>query len=162
MATMSDAIRSSAVFVGDGLMIASEMAAAVKTAIAALPADAGFVALKKSLIDETDRQAELVRQNYITPGSGQALTYQAKAAQAKSCLADAAPDAASYPLLAAEIGITAADLLGVATAIDAANTQWLLIGSQIEATRLGAKKSINAALTAAAAKSIFDAITWPV
>lgn len=117
---------------------------------------------KAELKARLDRAAEAERLKYITPGNGQAMTYQQKAAEASACLADPAPDPASYPLLAAEIGITGASLIDVATVINGQYQAWQIIGAAIEAARLGGKKAVAEAETAEAAQLAFDAVVWPV
>jgi hypothetical protein len=54
---------------------------------------------------------------------------------------------AHYPLLSAEVGITAETLAGVADAVSRAYGQWQLIGGQIKRARLNAKAAIDLANT---------------
>lgn len=117
--------------------------------------------LKVTLKARVDAAAEAERKRYITAGEGQALTYQRKADEAKACLAASDPQPADYPMLAAEIGITAETLLGVAETVNAAHYAWLAIGAPIERARLGAKVAIDATTTADAAYSVFHTLTWP-
>ncbi|NTF87483.1 hypothetical protein G6L46_10140 [Agrobacterium rhizogenes] len=117
--------------------------------------------LKASLKVAVDVAAEAERLKYITPGVGQSMTYQQKATEASRYLAATDPDAADYPLLNAEVGITAADIAGVATVVDAAFKQWQAIGSAIEAVRLGAKVQIASSADADEANAVYVAIAWP-
>ncbi|WP_417436615.1 hypothetical protein [Hoeflea sp.] len=112
----------------------------------------------KSLVDQA---AESERLKYITAGAGQAMTYQQKTAEARAFLDDVSPVPGDYPLLSAEVGITAATIADVANTVLAAFEQWQVIGAAIEAARLGTKMAINAADTAAAAQAAFDAVAWP-
>lgn len=112
----------------------------------------------KSLIDQA---AESERLKYITAGAGQAMTYQQKTTEARAFLDDVSPLAADYPLLSAEVGITAATIVDVANTVLAAFDQWQTIGAAIEAARLGTKMAINAAETAVDAQAAFDAVVWP-
>ena len=105
-----------------------------------------------------DEAAERARLKYITPGAGQAMTYQQKAAEASAFMADGDPQPERYPLLAAEIGITASTLAGVALVVSQANAQWAIIGAGIEAARLGAKAAVDAAIDAAAVHAAADVI----
>lgn len=114
-----------------------------------------------SLKRQTDSRAEAERLRYITPGAGQALTYMQKSDEARRYLASSDPVDADFPLLAAEVGITAPDIHGVATIVSAAFGQWQQIGASIEAARLGGKALIEAAETASDAQAAFDAIVWP-
>ncbi len=118
-------------------------------------------AIKVDLKARLDAEAEAERLKYITPGAGQAMTYQQKATEAAACLADTDPDPADYPLLAAEIGITGATLAEVAQAVHDAHQMWRVIGAQIEAARLGGKAAIDAADTEEDAQAAFEAVTWP-
>jgi hypothetical protein len=133
------------------------------------PADAGLqpeappVALdviKAGLRAKIDAQAEAERLRYVTPGAGQAMTYQAKADEARRIADDPDPDPAAYPLLAAEIGITAGDLAGVGAVVRANHAAWLTVGAAIEAVRLGTKAAVTAADDEAAAIEAATA-TWP-
>lgn len=117
--------------------------------------------VKAGLKAQLDMDAEAVRLHFITPGAGQAMTYQQKAAEAAACLADADPDATDYPLLAAEIGITSETLAGVAAVVHGQHQAWRIIGGQIEAARLNGKKEIDAAGSVADAQAAFDAVEWP-
>jgi hypothetical protein len=125
------------------------------------PSAADLATVKAWITLQVDSEAEAQRLKYITGGSGQAMTYAEKAAQAKAVLAATDPQPADYPLLAAEIGITATTLLDVAAVVDTAYRQWLTIGGMIEACRLSAKKEIGAAVTAEAAHAAFAALSWP-
>lgn len=122
---------------------------------------ASLEATKRKLKAQIDTAAERERLKYITAGTGQAMTYQQKAEEAAAFLSDENPDPAHYPLLSAEIGITAADITGVATIVAAAYRQWRFIGAQIEASRLGTKAAIESAEAEEAAQAAADAATWP-
>jgi hypothetical protein len=117
--------------------------------------------LKANLSASIDAAAERERLKYITPGAGQAMTYQQKTGEAARYLAATDPVPADYPSLSAEIGITAGDIGGVAQVIVAAHAQWQIIGAAIEAARLGAKRAIGEADTEADAQAAAAAVTWP-
>lgn len=94
-----------------------------------------------------DAAAEAVRQQFITPGSGQAMVYAAKQDEARRYLESVPPpaDLTLYPLMEAEVGLTAAtphDLAVLWTTMEAA---WLVAAAAIEKKRLSAKKAIEAA-----------------
>jgi len=120
-----------------------------------------LVTIKTAQKVEIDRLAEIERLKYITPGAGQAMTYQQKVAEAQSYKAATNPKPADYPILASEVGITAPTLSEVADTVLAAYRQWQQIGAGIEAIRLGAKRDIDAAGTEAAARAVVDSISWP-
>lgn len=117
--------------------------------------------LKTALKIDVDDAAEAERLKYITPGDGQAMTYQQKVTEALAFKASGDAQAEDYPILASEVGITAETLDGVADIVLAAFRQWQLIGAAIEGVRLGAKRDIDAADDEAAARTIVDAIEWP-
>lgn len=118
-----------------------------------------MTALKRRLKSAIDAAAEAERLKYITGGAGQAMTYQAKTDEARRLADDQSPDPAGYPLLSAEVGITAPTLTDVGGMVMAAYQQWLQIGALIEAARLGAKQAIDAAETADAAREVQP--IWP-
>lgn len=130
----------------------------IETESAAPPVD--LDAVKAMMVAQIDAEAERARLAHITGGAGQAMSYLQKAAEAKACLADAEPDAEAYPLLAAEIGITAPTLGEVAAVVAAAHAEWTVIGAKIEALRLGAKAAIAAAVSIEEAE-IAATILWP-
>jgi hypothetical protein len=117
-------------------------------------------ALKLTLVTQVDTQAENTRLLWITPGSGQALTYEAKRAEADRIVTDPAPQPDAYPLLAAEIGVTADTLEAVATLVRARAAVWTDVAAQIEGLRLRAKSSVMAATTAAQARAAAN-VVWP-
>lgn len=116
--------------------------------------------IKATLSAQVDMEAEASRLKYITGGAGQALTYQNKAEEAAAILSGGDPDPADYPLLAAEVGITAPTLTEVAQIVNLAQQQWKMVGAQIEALRLGAKVAIAAAETIEEAEAAAN-INWP-
>lgn len=107
-----------------------------------------------------DTDAEAARLRYITGGSGQAMTYQQKAQEAAAAILDPAPDPDTYPLLKAEIGITAPTLAEVAAVVNDAYQAWRVVGAAIEALRLGGKAAVAAASTPEAIQSATE-IAWP-
>lgn len=114
-------------------------------------------ALKLVLKAAVDAAAEVERHRYITSGSGQAMTYQAKAAEAMR-YADT-EGAGEYPFLSMEVGITGATLADVAAVVLNMHNQWQAIGGQIEQARLSAKAQIDAALDEATARAVLP--IWP-
>lgn len=116
---------------------------------------------KAMLKASIDSAAEIERMKYITTGSGQAMTYMQKADEARSYLAATDPVPTDYPLISAEVGITAETIQEVAAIVNAAFTQWQQIGAAIEAARLGTKVAIEAATAAEEAQAAADAVAWP-
>lgn len=89
------------------------------------------------------------RRTYITDLPGQDAIYQAKETEAKAYLAEATPILADYPLLSAEIGITAATATELANLWITLAQQWRSVAAQLEAARMTANASVNLATTVA-------------
>ena len=119
-----------------------------------------LTALKVAAAADIDAQAEQQRQRYLTPGAGQALVYERKRAEAERMAGDADPQPADYPLLAAEVGITAPTLAEVGAAVRAMASDWIAAAATIEAVRLRAKAAIAAASTPPALRAAAQ-VTWP-
>ena len=117
--------------------------------------------VRNALTARIDAEAELFRQQFITPGAGQAMTYQRKEAEARAWIAAGAPNPVDYPFLAAEAAATGESINQVAANVVSAANLWAQIGSAIEAVRLGAKKQLAmaAGFPALAAASAVD---WSV
>lgn len=116
--------------------------------------------LQAELRAQVDSAAERERLKYITPGAGQAMTYQEKFAEVVRYEADPNPLKENYPMMTAEIGVTGGSLTAVAQAIRAAYDQWKQIGTAIEVVRLTAKAGIDKATTEKAAQAAAN-VTWP-
>ena len=118
-------------------------------------------AIKEALKRLVDASAETERLKYITPGTGQAMTYQQKVAEAQAYKAATNPQASDYPILSSEVGITSETFDDVANIVLAAFAQWQQIGAMIESIRLGAKRDIDAAGDETTARAVVDAAEWP-
>jgi len=116
--------------------------------------------LRLTLTMQVDADAEATRLLWITPGSGQALTYEQKRAEAERMASDPAPQPADYPMLAAEVGITADTLAAVGAIVRARSAAWTVVAAQIESLRLQAKAAVLAANNAAEARAA-AAVQWP-
>lgn len=107
-----------------------------------------------------DAEAERQRLRWITPGAGQAMTYQAKVDEARALAVEGEEaDPSHYPMLSAEVGITGATLQDVSGVVIAAYQQWQAIGAAIEAARLGGKRAVDLAETVEDVAAI--GVTWP-
>lgn len=118
-------------------------------------------AIKAALKVTVDTTAEAERKKYITPGEGQAMTYQRKVEEAARAILEEEPTAANYPMLAASLGVDGETVKDVATIVLAMDAGWAAIGAGIEKIRMNAKKAIDEAASAEAASAIVDAIVWP-
>jgi len=126
-------------------------------------------AIKAEFIRKVNDDAERVRQRYVTPGAGQAITYQEKYKQAEAVddLGQAAANALTpqqaaqqFPTLAASIGIEAETLWACAQLVVSRYEQFAELSGVIERIRLTGIKSISDASDAAAAQAAYEAITW--
>jgi len=125
--------------------------------------------LKLKLKRNIDQTAEEIRLKHITPGVGMSLTYREKLEQAEEVIAqgqqaidamDSAQEIATYPTLAASVGIEAATLWGCAQTVIAKYQAWATLSHEIEKRRLGGKKSIADASDYASAQAAYDAVSW--
>ncbi|MBY5709701.1 hypothetical protein [Rhizobium leguminosarum] len=159
---LSAAVLADIAFVGDGVEVSEERYDEILAALnAGVPDSLLLDAVKAELKAGIDKAAEEERVKYITPGAGQAMTYLHKADQARRYVAAAEPVDSEYPLLAAEVGITASSIAGVAAVVIAAFENWQDIGGLIEAARLGTKKAVEIAQNEADARAAAAAVTWP-
>lgn len=116
--------------------------------------------LKAELRMTVDAAAEVERARYVTPGSGQAMTYRDKLNELVRYEADTNPVKVDYPILSAEIGITGTSLVNVATKVRSAVARSTAGLQAIDIVRLQAKANITKASTEAAARSAAEAV-WP-
>lgn len=96
-------------------------------------------------LHRVDQAASQARQRFVTVLPGQDMIYMQKLVEATAIAADQTPLPGSYPLLAAEIGVTGETLPHVAEAVLARAEAWKVAAGQIERTRLTAKHAIEAA-----------------
>jgi hypothetical protein len=85
------------------------------------------------------------RAQLITDLPGQDMVYLAKEAEARAWVAEATPDIAHFPLLAAEVGLTAPDADQLAQLWLNMAALWRSTAAQLEALRLSAQAAISAA-----------------
>lgn len=110
--------------------------------------------LKVRLSAEVDRAAEAVRARFITLGPGQALVYEQKLREAEMILADPeGVQAGAVPNLAVEAADLGTDLFAAAVVVVTVAHQWAQMSAVIEHFRLGAKRAIAEAGTAAGARA---------
>lgn len=119
---------------------------------AALAAD--LAAAKSAAIASVNAWAGRERSRHITIAPGQDMIYLAKEAEALRYLADPDPAPADYPLICAEVGVTAPDAYQIAQIWAQMAALWRQVAAQIEAARLGAIAQIEAAQTEAAVAEI--------
>jgi hypothetical protein len=109
--------------------------------------------LTAQLLARIDAETGEFRKRFITVGPGQEMTYVHKGNEAKAFLADPNPDPANYPMLKAEADATERPIAALAADVAQAALFWTLLGSASEAARIGAKRAVEAAATAAGKKA---------
>lgn len=122
---------------------------------------ADLASAKAAAIKHVDTTAERARWAWITPGAGQALVYALKREEAQRFADDPEPDPADYPMLSAEVGITAETIEEVAVTVAAIATAWVQVAAAIETLRLAAKAAVLGAESEAEAWQA-AAVVWPV
>lgn len=119
--------------------------------------------LRAAAISKIDTDAERARQAWATGGDLQSLVYEGKRREAAAYAVDGTPDPSTYPLLAAEIGLTADSLAGVAAIVSAKSAGWTQAAAAIERIRVGAKMGIDAATDQAGIDAVIAGMNpWPV
>lgn len=87
------------------------------------------------------------RLEFITDLPGQGAVYQEKKAEARRYTDDPNPDLANYPLLSAEVGLTAPTAQELATLWLTMDSAWVVAAAQIEQARMTAKAALASATT---------------
>ncbi len=115
--------------------------------------------MKRALTDAVNSRAEAVRCLFLTPGSGQAITYARKEDEARAWTAEADP--ADFPFLSAEAAATGTTLGDTAALVLAQAIAWVTIGAAIEGNRRGLVVAIDAAPDVASLEAIDPDGGWP-
>lgn len=112
-------------------------------------ASPSLVEAKKSAADEIDAVAAEIEESIASKHPTHNVKYLEKANEAQEIVRTAnqgdTPDPAVYPMLNAEVGITAPTLLEVAQAVMVRRSAWKVVASKVEAERLGGKKAVRTA-----------------
>lgn len=117
--------------------------------------------VKERACADIDYAAEKTRSQFLTPGSGQALTYNYKVEEAIGCVGDPAPKETAYPFLAASIGIDGSTVVEVAESVLSRRDQWRNIGVAIERIRLHGKARVREAPDHSAVEDVMQSLVWP-
>ena len=110
-------------------------------ALARLAADR-LAAARAAAVAKINTWAAQERLKYITDLPGQEMVYMAKETEARAWLAAPAPDVTAYPLLSAEIGITAPDADQLAQVWVNLAAMWRGAAAGIEGERLSRIKAV--------------------
>jgi hypothetical protein len=125
------------------------------------PAD--LEAFKTEGAARVNAAAEAARARFLTQGQGQAMTYEAKAAEARAYLAallGGTPVDEDYPFLKAEAEATGQAIGDLAGEVSQTSDAWTATGATIEGLRKGALLAITNAATADDVIAA-EAVTWP-
>lgn len=130
-----------------------------------------LVVLQDNLCRRVDDDAESVRMRYLTPGSGMAMVYQEKFAQAQAvnAMGETAANAmsqndreAQFPTLSASVGLEAPSLWGCAQLVLGKYAAFAALSLGIERARLTAKAQIKSASNVQSVRAAYEAIAWPM
>lgn len=105
-------------------------------------AEVNLAPVRTTLCAKIDAEAEAFRSQFITPGSGQAMTYLAKQAEAAAVLTD---PSVQTPFLTAEADATQTTVAELAAVVAENAAAWAVIGAKIEGVRRCAKINVEAA-----------------
>ena len=108
-------------------------------------AAADLVAAKVAAITAINAATGLARQQFITTCPGQEMIYIAKEREALAFLAAPVVELAAYPLLAAEVGVTAPSVWELAQIWANVAVYWRGLAAQIEGARMRAIARIEVA-----------------
>jgi len=106
-----------------------------------------FERAKKLALHAANKLVGNARATVITDIPGQDAIYQSKLAEARAFANDPAPDMSRYPLLSAEVGVTAATAGELAALWERMNSQWAKLAASMEAARFRAGAAIRQAAT---------------
>lgn len=120
-------------------------------------ADAALASSRLAAVARINTAAGTVRRRYVTDIPGQEALYLLKEAEARAWLAEAEPDPVQYPLIAAEIGITAPTGDEVAQVYLNLGALYVTAAAQLETARLGHIAIAETAPTPEAAGAAADA-----
>ncbi len=119
------------------------------------PAFSSLTAKAKAIID---KQAEELRSVMLSAGAGQAMSYQAKEAEARAWTDDATT---LTPLLAAQNAVTGETMQQASQAVIEKADSWAALAGAIEGVRLKAKREIDDASSEDQLDQIIDSLVWP-
>lgn len=116
-------------------------------------------AARDAALAAIDAAVDAEHARLITVTSTQSRRYGAKRSAAERYLSDAAPDDTLYPMIGAEVGITAPTMIEVAATILANATAEEAVLARLERIRLARKAAVRAATTPAAIEAAAT-INW--
>ena len=114
---------------------------------------------KAALIAAVNARAEAIRGLYLTPGTGQAMTYLKKEMEARAWVEGADP--AAFPWIKREAELTNASFEDTVALVLAQANAWEPLGQEIEAYRRGLIVAIEAAESIETLDQLDVAAGWP-
>ncbi len=120
-------------------------------------AAARFAAAQAAARAEINRLAGLARVPFITDIPGQQMIYLGKEAEARAWLAAETPDPADFPLMTAEVGLTAETHWQLAQLWLGMGAVWRQVAAAIEGARMAAIRAVDAAASTEEADA---AVAW--
>lgn len=116
-----------------------------------------ITAARADAVAAINQRAGAVRALFVTDITAQQMIYLAKEAEARAYLAATPADLGQYPLIAAEVGITADTALALAQLWVGTANQWRALAANIEGIRMSHIKMLgHPELTVEAAASVRD------
>lgn len=100
---------------------------------------------RAAAIARINSAADSLRRLHVTAITGQDMIYLRKEAEARAWLADPAPDLAAYPLIAAEVGVTAPTAHELAQLWLNMAALWVAIAAPLETARLSGIDAVERA-----------------
>lgn len=100
--------------------------------------------IRAASTSQIDAMAEAIRMSFLTPGAGQAMTYQRKEAEARAWIND---QQTATPFLDAEAAARDVTLADLAAEVVRLADAWTATGATIEGARMGAKAAVARAET---------------
>lgn len=104
-------------------------------------------AARQAAIARVNAAAGAIRARFVTQIPAQEMLYLRKEAEARAWIADPAPDLADYPLLAAEIGVTAPTAAELAQIWLNLAQIWISVAAPLETARLSGVGALEGAAT---------------
>lgn len=126
-----------------------------------LPLAPSLETIKANAVKTIDEKAEDLCSAWITVGDTQSIRYTRKLAQAEAYLKDSDPNETKYPLIFAEVGVTASTANAVATTICQRAAACYSYFDKVEAVRMKAHGSISLAASATEVSTTLQGIVWP-
>lgn len=115
--------------------------------------------MKRALVDAVNDRAEAIRGLYLTPGTGQAMTYLKKEMEARAWVVGADP--ADFPWIKREAELTNASFEDTVALVLAQANAWEPLGQEIEAYRRGLIVAIEAAQNIETLDQLDVSAGWP-